>query len=110
DGSLMSLEPNPLFVRRDDVQLAIAAALKAGQTAAITGMGGIGKTQLAAECVHRFGRFFAGGVFWFNFADPKDVPRQVAESGKVGHLDLWPPVGQMTLDDQIRLVRHAWAT
>jgi hypothetical protein len=42
-----------------------AAAL----TGSIEGTGGIGKTQLAIEYVHRFGRRFPGGIFWIDAED-----------------------------------------
>ncbi len=32
----------------------------------VMGMGGLGKTQLAIEYVHRFGVCYPGGVFWIN--------------------------------------------
>jgi hypothetical protein len=68
--------PNRLFVGRADDLKALAQALKAGgsavgQVAAATGMGGIGKTQLATEFAHRYGPFFAGGVFWVSCKQPK---------------------------------------
>src|SRR5215218_5919116 len=63
-GSRMPLSRNPLFVGRQEDLRALARQLKAGQisaveeveTAAATGLGGIGKTQLASEFVHRYGR------------------------------------------------------
>lgn len=32
----------------------------------VVGAAGIGKTQLAIEYVHRFGRYYSGGVFWID--------------------------------------------
>lgn len=68
------LSRNALFVGRDDDLRALAIALKSGGTVAVTtGIGGVGKTQLAVEFAHRYGRYFAGGVFWLSFADPANV-------------------------------------
>ena len=39
-------------------------------TPALTGQGGIGKTQLAALYVHTYPQAFPGGVFWLNCATP----------------------------------------
>jgi hypothetical protein len=67
-GSHMPLGRNNLFVGRETDLMTLAGALKAGETAAIgqiatvTGLGGIGKTQLASEFVHRYGQYFLGGV------------------------------------------------
>lgn len=113
-GSCMPLSVNPLFIGRDDDLRALARQLKAGETSAIgqveiaaaTGMGGIGKTQLAAEFVHRYGRYFAGGVFWLSFADPAGVPSEVAASGR--GLNLSPSFDDLPLDQQVRLVEDAW--
>jgi len=80
-GSRMPLRPNPLFVGREADLLALAPDLKAGRAAVIsTGIGGIGKTQLAVEIVHRYSPFFAGGVFWLSFADPASVDGEVERS------------------------------
>src|SRR5690554_92615 len=69
-GSRMPFAENPLFVGRQKDQLWLAAGLKGGETVAVgqvaaaTGLGRIGKTQLAVAFVHHFGPYFAGGVFW----------------------------------------------
>ena len=40
------------------------------QPAGLTGMGGIGKTQLAVEYVYRRKDDYPGGIFWVNAAEP----------------------------------------
>ncbi|NJN54880.1 MAG: ATP-binding protein [Anaerolineae bacterium] len=75
---------------------------------ALTGIGGIGKTQLAVEFAHRYGRYFPGGVFWLNFADAQTMPAQVARCGRLEHLNLRPGFVQLSLEQQVRLVQQAW--
>ena len=83
------MRPNPRFVGHEDDLKQLAVWLKGnspvaiGQVAAFTGMGGIGKTQLAAEFVHRYGQYFAGGVFWLDFSQAELVPSEVAACGDI---------------------------
>ncbi|HWN41748.1 MAG TPA: toll/interleukin-1 receptor domain-containing protein, partial [Thermoanaerobaculia bacterium] len=113
-GSRMPLAPNPLFVGREDDLKALARQLKAGETSAVgqveiaaaAGLGGMGKTQLASEFVHRYGSFFTGGVFWMSFADPASVPVEVAACGQ--SLGLHSSFDALTLEQQVRLVKEAW--
>jgi len=94
----------------------LATALKGGErviigqveTAAATGMGGIGKTQLASEFVHRYGQYFPGGVFWLSFANPDAVQNEVADCSTVIDLETYPNFASLPLDEKVRLVRLAW--
>jgi tetratricopeptide (TPR) repeat protein len=112
--SRMPLRHNPLFVGREDDLRFLARTLRGERTAAIgqlvaaSGMGGIGKTQLAVEFAHRYGRYFAGGVFWLNFGDPQSIPSDVALCGAAPYLHLSPQYGDLSLEQQIGLVRAAW--
>jgi tetratricopeptide (TPR) repeat protein/DNA-binding XRE family transcriptional regulator len=113
-GSQMPLAPNPLFVGRAAELVQIAEALTVGDPAApgpivaSTGLGGLGKTQLAVEFVHRFGRFFAGGVFWLGFASADEVPLQVAACADPGALDLAPGLENLSLEERVQRVQRAW--
>lgn len=104
-GSRMPYGRNPLFTGREPELLELVGTLRAGSTAAIgqiaaaTGLGGIGKSQLAVEFVHRYGRFFAGGVFWLSFADSAAVPAEVAACGDFPDLPL---------PEQAALVQRRW--
>jgi tetratricopeptide (TPR) repeat protein/transcriptional regulator with XRE-family HTH domain len=115
-GSRILLTPNPHFVGRTAELFALAEALTGNpagphgraRQVIVAGPGGIGKTQIAIEFAHRFGRGFAGGVFWLSFANAEAVPSLVAACGGAGGLDLRPDFAQLTLDQQVKLVRAAW--
>src|SRR5262249_13021914 len=107
-GSRMPLASNPLFVGRGDELIQIARALKGGittvalgQVVASTGLGGLGKTQLVVELVHRYGRFFAGGVIWLSFGSADEIPLQVADCAG-SHLE------GRTLEQRVQGVMDAW--
>ena len=105
-GSRMPYVVNPTFVGRENDMTTIAAAFKhANATVAIaaaTGIGGIGKTQLASEFVHRYGQFFAGGVYWLSFANAASIPAEIAACA--------PPqaVIGMDLPQQVAWMRQEW--
>ncbi len=108
----MPFSRNPLFVGREADLHALARTVKGegsaaaiGQAAAATGIGGIGKTNLATEFVHRYGQFFAGGVFWMSFADPAGVPGEIAACGAA--LDI-PGFADLKLNEQVQRVQVAW--
>ena len=74
---------NPAFTGRDKLLAAVRDRLQAGQAAvvqALYGMGGVGKTQLAAEYAHRF----AGSydlAWWINAEQDALIGDQVAGLG-----------------------------
>jgi tetratricopeptide (TPR) repeat protein len=107
-GSRMPLSPNPLFVGRKQDLKDIATALKAGTTsviAAATGMGGVGKTQLASEFAHRYGHYFLGGVFWLSFAEADSIEVEIAACGAAMNL---PAFAGLEFPDQVSRVRQLW--
>ena len=112
-GSVMSISPNPHFTGREEELRELSRLLDAegmvaaiGQVAAATGLGGIGKTQLAAEYAHRYGARYPGGVFWLNMEDPEAIGAQVAACGGPGGLNLSPFPDK--LPDQVACVRQEW--
>jgi tetratricopeptide (TPR) repeat protein len=71
-----------------------------------TGIGGVGKTQLAVEFAHRYGRFFHS-VWWVSLADPANVDGEVAECGL--RMGLHPAYSSLPRPDQVAAVRREWA-
>jgi tetratricopeptide (TPR) repeat protein len=107
---LPALVRNPSFVDREAELRRIAVLLKGSElaTAAVAGLGGKGKSQLAIEFVYRYGHYFRGSVFWLSFANEDAITAEVAAChtalGQELRLDATtlPPAGQ------VQLVLSAW--
>ncbi|MEM8860738.1 MAG: NB-ARC domain-containing protein, partial [Chloroflexota bacterium] len=96
-GSNMPFAKNSIFVGRSNQLREISKELKdggksIGQIVAITGTGGLGKSQLATEFVHRYGRFFDGGVYWINCANSANIDQEIAQCAlKMGKPEIGIP-------------------
>ncbi|MEM7538484.1 MAG: tetratricopeptide repeat protein [Chloroflexota bacterium] len=92
-GSRLPLSSNPHFVGRE------------------TGLGGIGKTQLAVTFAHRYGQYFAGGVYWVSMADAASVRSEVVQCGlhmaDVGS-EVGPEFANLDIETQVRRVLGLW--
>lgn len=108
-SSRIASRPSATFVNRYDELREIGRFLTGddARMLSIHGTGGSGKTALAAEAAYRFGRFFAGGVFWLNFADPGSAEGEVASCGSSAHLDL--DESSKTLSELASLVLRSWS-
>jgi hypothetical protein len=93
-GSRIPFTRNALFTGREEPLGDLARALLHGEkpstlvTQAVQGMGGVGKTQLAVEFAHRYGRFFHG-VHWLDAAQPAAIGAEVAACGEAMCLERW---------------------
>lgn len=109
------IDPNPLFVGREEDLKALAAEVKGGpsgagpvKTVCVSGIGGVGKTQLASEFAHRYGQFFRGGVYWLNLSNLGAAAEEIAGCGGAGAMDIRGDFDRLPLEDQVRAVKAAW--
>lgn len=90
--------------REGDLHI-LAKYFMANNIVVITGMPGIGKTQLAAEFVHRYGQFFFGGVFWVSFANSQSIEAEIVACGRNMHLE---DFDRQSDQQKVALVRSEW--
>jgi tetratricopeptide (TPR) repeat protein len=101
----LPMDASPRFVGRQDEMRQLIGLFRGddfrpGTMAAITGADGVGKTQLACEFAHRYGQFFAGGVFWVPFEDADSIGPVLAA---LGHAVGWC-AESAPLDQQLEAV------
>jgi tetratricopeptide (TPR) repeat protein len=112
-GSRMPRAPIGNFVGREKELRELAQRLTPGSGslvgvhAAVTGMGGVGKSQLAIEYAHRYGPRYPGGVFWLNMESADNAVNEVAACGGPEGMNL-PSVSDMTTPEQATLAQKHW--
>ncbi|MFQ3634167.1 hypothetical protein [Roseiflexus sp.] len=100
---LHHMSRNPLFVGREEYFAQLATALRVScASVAVTGIGGVGKSSLAIEFVHCYGRFFAGVVFWLNFSDPAGIPAEINACGGAGGMRLADLAHLKTIEERVQ--------
>jgi len=95
----MTYPDNADFVGRENVMKRIRQLLLSpeGRPVALVGLGGIGKTQLAVQYVHRFKEDYPGGVFWLEAHDTASL-----RAGYAGLSEYFPSAGSGNAADQVR--------
>ena len=114
-NAILPYQRNNDFVGRRTILLELAARLlpkssvtSTNRVVAVTGMGGLGKTQVAVEFAYRYGRYFPGGVYWLSFAEAENVVAEVAGIGGERGMGLYRDSEQLTLTEQVGRVQKAW--
>ena len=112
-GSYIPFPRNALFTGRDqDLEMLRAFLTTPDETnmttlvsQTISGMGGIGKTQLAVEFAYQYGYLFKG-VHWLDIRDTNLLDSQIALCGEKMNFRYWPK-GEA---EQVSLTFKTWQT
>lgn len=115
-NSTMPFHRNPDFTGRQADLLFLAKRLLPWpnptdlhpRAVVLSGMGGMGKTQLGVEFAYRYGRYFPGGVHWFSFAQADNVAEEIAAVGGERGMGLFQEADHLTLADKLGRIQRVW--
>ncbi len=107
-NSVVTFHRNADFVGREGALLKIGRMLtQESRPVILTGMGGVGKTQLAVEVAYRFGRFF-DAVYWLNLTDRANAFDDAATIGGERGMQLFNDAEPLSQRDKVARVQRAW--
>ncbi len=75
---------------------------------AISGLGGMGKSQLASEFAYRHEKDFIGGIFWLDFSDATSALMDYTHCGAPQNLGLFDNNTPLTMEQQADEVRQVF--
>jgi tetratricopeptide (TPR) repeat protein len=110
-GSYLPFPRNVFFTGREKDLESLKSALTGTSGAStvisqtISGMGGIGKTQLAVEFAYQFGYLFKG-IHWLDLRDTTVLDSQIASCGEKMDFRYWPK----EQPEQVSLTLRTWQT
>lgn len=103
-------ERNYYFTGREEQLQAIATAFRKSRTVivkqTISGLGGVGKTQLVREFAYRYGASYKNGIFEINADSTATVYAGFVELSKIFHIDL----PEDFKEEDLRRAIRSWLT
>jgi tetratricopeptide (TPR) repeat protein len=84
--------PSSNFVGRDGVLARLHESLQAKSVAAVVGMAGVGKTELALQYAHTYGQKYLGGCYWLGMLNSNLANVLTRQMKREFKLDLPPEI------------------
>lgn len=109
-GWYLADERQPTFVGRGERMPALVQVLLRTRRVVIAAGAGMGKTTLAREISYRYGRYFAGGVFWLAAERQELLEQDMRNAGGQAGMGLEEHFESLPAALQLQQVRVTWSS
>ena len=111
-GSRLIHSRNRNFIgRQRDLEVLVAKLIEPLEhdhppAVVVSGLGGLGKTQLASQFTYQYAHHFPGGIYWIRFEEPSAIRAELIECG--GYMGLSSTFWAKSEEERLQLVMNAW--